>query len=216
MYVKAKVLEAAGKAKAIIAMGPDYIERKRLQAHREARRIMDDGVAFVERKVAEAEASANLVLERVRSIDVKLPVFQLQKMHFAPKTTGGGGGGAITTASGFPDDPRGKTLRGLGKAVWMALVKANMFQLEVRSSDGSICIKGILPRAVCSIIDDIESQINVEENRGRIDERGFLDNPIDITKEVIEEAKWEVLCEALENKYKCKRHTNGISVVSWG
>jgi hypothetical protein len=68
---------------------------------------------------------------------------------------------------------------------------------------------------VVDVLRDVEAQLAAEEQRGRIDERGFLDTPIEIAKDSIDEAKWEVCCEALENNYKCKRHSNGISVIAW-
>lgn len=135
-----RVREAEAKARAIQLLsetrtsggGNLYLDLKMAEAREEVENITSDAKAFVSKKMAEAEVEARAILSRVAEVTAVIPVFQLQKSHYPPGI------------KSFPEDPHGRKLRGLGRAVFVALAKTQFIKLTVRSSDGTICVKGYI------------------------------------------------------------------------
>ncbi len=156
-------------------------------------------------KVDAARSRVEAIYSKLASIYPEIPVYRLRAGHDYRTDVG-------------EVDSRGKTLHGLGKLIWSKLIAQNEYCLVVAYSWNTgthcICVKGRLPGWVARRLTQLVSSIDTEIKRGRVDELGFIAEPITVHKHEDDlEDEWNLLQEAVENRYSIRVSGNSFSIV---
>jgi hypothetical protein len=189
------------------AAGEAYTSWAVTEAVINARSIVDDKKSVETHAVSAAKEKVDQIYAKLASLFPKVALYTLRPdLDYSQSEEGSG-----------VVNPRGKTLRGMAKVVWKDLVAKNKYALEVSSSyysSAEICLRGPLPGWIKDHLLQAEATIKVEESRGRIDDFGFLTEPIvfEKTDQYLED-EYTLFVEAMENKYAVRKGNQGFSII---